>query len=429
MARHALHAGRLTRATQGSLEAIIPDVPLGAIVSIARPGGAPLFAEVIGVHGAEAQLAPWSDPAGCYVGATAEVVSDRAPRIDLARAGGRVLNAHGVDMHSLEALQQEGEAPRPSPFTARVASQERLHTGIRAVDMLLPVVKGQRVGIFAGAGVGKTTLLTQLANQVRCDRAIIALIGERSREVVALTEELQALESWPRITLIVATSDDPAALRVRAAWAAMELAQDARRQGEDVVLLVDSFTRWVRARRDLALLAGERPARGGIPPSAFAAMAPLVEGAGAESQGSITAFFTILLEADAMEDPIGDEARGLVEAHWILNRALAQQHIFPAIGIADSLSRLAGDALNDAQLQVYRRLRHGYAALDELREAQRFGFFAEGADRTLDAAHAHRAQLEAFLRQRNDAATSWADTQQAALELYHQLEALDAAVS
>lgn len=426
MARQALHAGRLTRATQGSLEAIIPDVPLGAIVSITRPGGTPLFAEVIGVHGAEAQLAPWSDPAGCYVGATADVIRDRAPRIDLERAGGRVLNAHGVDMHTLEPLQQDGAPPRASPFTARIASQERLHTGIRAVDMLLPVVKGQRVGIFAGAGVGKTTLLTQLANQVGCDRAIIALIGERSREVVALTQALQALESWPRITLIVATSDDPAALRVRAAWAAMELAQDARRQGQDVVLLVDSFTRWVRARRDLALLAGERPARGGIPPSAFAAMAPLVEGAGAESTGSITAFFTVLLEADAMEDPIGDEARGLVEAHWILSRALAQQHIFPAISIADSLSRLADDALNDAQLQVYRRLRHGYAALDELREAQRFGFFSSGADRTLDAAHAHRSELEAFLRQRHDSDTSWADTQQAALELYHQLEALGA---
>lgn len=253
---------------------------------------------------------------------------------------------------------------------------------------------------------------------------VIALIGERAREAVSLASDLRQLPTWEKTTLIVATSDEPAALRVRAAWAAMELAQQSRAEGAHALVLVDSLTRWVRARRDLSLLAGERAARGGFPPSAFAAMAPLVEAAGATQSGAITAFFTVLLEADAMEDPIGDEARGLVEAHWILSRALAQRNVFPAIDLRASLSRLAGDVLTDEQSQVYRRLRHGFALAEELQEAQRFGLYTPGMDAETDAVHAAMPVLLQWMRQATDETHDWEDTWQRSVQLYNQLGAL-----
>ena len=423
MKLHAMHVGRVTHASSGELTAILPDAPLGAIICIHRGDMPALYAEVIAIREERVTLAPWSDPHGVYVGATATMVGDRPPSLTLDGVGGRVLNPHGIDIYDGSDLRCSTPTLLSTSFASRIASKEALRTGLRSIDMLLPLVRGQRVGVFAGAGVGKTTLLTQLAQQVEASRVIIILIGERGREAVALANELQALDMWERTTLIVSTSEDPAALRNRAAWAGMELAQRARANGEHVLLLVDSLTRWVRAKRDLALQAGERAARAGFPPSAFAAMAPLIEAAGAQKQGSITALFTVLLEADAMEDPIGDEARGLVEAHWILERRLAQRGIFPAIHVPSSLSRLAKDALNEPQYVVHQRLREAYAALDELQEAERFGLYQQGNDPKLDRIYPLQDALWQFLQQGQNERAPWEQTQAQALELFHALEA------
>lgn len=422
---HTFHAGRLTHASQGVLTAIFPQAQLGAIVQVERVQQAPLLAEIVGIHDERCTLAPWSDPSGLRAGATVQLLGSAAPLLSEQQARGCVVNALGDDLLRGGSVTQTHANARPTtPFRDRLASRTRVHAGIRSVDMLLPIVQGQRIGIFAGAGVGKTTLLTQLAHQVDADRVVIALIGERAREAVSLAEELRGLSSWERMTLIVATSDDPAALRVRAAWAAMEIAQQVRAEGQHVLVLIDSLTRWVRARRDLSLLAGERAARGGFPPSAFAAMAPLIEAAGADQHGAITAFFTVLLEADAMEDPIGDEARGLVEAHWILSRSLAQRHVFPAIDLRSSLSRLASDALNDEQQRVYRRLRHAFALAEELQEAQRFGLYTPGMDPQIDAVHACLPAMLQWMRQATDCSSSWADTLATSNALAQQLSAL-----
>jgi len=422
----SLQAGRLTQASQGMLTAIMPQAQLGAIVEVERAHHPPLMAEVVGIRDESCTLAPWSDPSGVCAGATVLLVGAAAPQLCEVKSRGRVVNALGEDLYLGKTLTRTTPHLERSDgnFRQRVASQARVHSGIRSVDMVLPIVRGQRIGIFAGAGVGKTTLLTQLAHQIDADRVVIALIGERAREAVSLASDLRQLPTWEKTTLIVATFDEPAALRVRAAWAAMELAQQSRAEGAHALVLVDSLTRWVRARRDLSLLAGERAARGGFPPSAFAAMAPLVEAAGATQSGAITAFFTVLLEADAMEDLIGDEARGLVEAHWILSRALAQRNVFPAIDLRASLSRLAGDVLTDEQSQVYRRLRHGFALAEELQEAQRFGLYTPGMDAETDAVHAAMPVLLQWMRQATDETHDWEDTWQRSVQLYNQLGAL-----
>lgn len=422
---HGFQAGRIISATSGQLRALLPQLRLGAIVEVERHGLPPLQAEVVGVEDAFATLAPWSDPQGLSSGATVRLLHEAPPPICERRSRGRVISPLGADLFdgggTVDEALEDAAAARWSngrlALRDRIASCARVHTGIRVIDMLLPVVRGQRVGIFAGAGVGKTTLLSQLIRQVDADRVVIALIGERGREAVSFVEELRGKAGWERCTLIVATSDDPAAIRVRAAVAAMEIAAQSRARGEHCLIFIDSLTRWVRARRDLALLAGERAARGGFPPSAFAAMAPLLEAAGAAGDGAITAFYTVLLEGDQMDDPIGDEARGLVEAHWILNRTLAERMVFPAIDITASLSRLAGDAFDAETMLLYRELRLAFAALDEWQESKRFGLYEPGIDADADRIAANEAHLLDYIRQATDVAMPWARTQAWAREL------------
>lgn len=426
----SFQAGRITYATSGQLRAMLPQLRLGAIVEVERHGLPPLQAEVVGVEDAFATLAPWSDPHGLTSGATVRLLHEQPPPICEEKSRGRVVNPMGVDLFDGRETLRQGDhggamAQRSDGRLAlrdRIACKERVHTGIRIIDRVLPVVRGQRVGIFAGAGVGKTTLLAQLIRQVHADRVVIALIGERGREAVSFVEELRGKEGWDRCTLIVATSDDPAAIRVRAAVAAMEIAAQARANGQHCLVFIDSLTRWVRARRDVALLAGERAARGGFPPSAFAAMAPLLEAAGASGRGAITSFYTVLLEGDQMDDPIGDEARGLVEAHWILSRTMAQRLVFPAIDLSASLSRLAGDAFSAEELAVYQRLRQAFAELDEWQESKKFGLYTPGVDANADRIAALESHLLDYVRQPTTVAMPWVQTLAWANELDAHLQ-------
>lgn len=416
-----LHAGRILHADLGTIRALLPEATIGSLAEIQRPNAAPLLAEVIAVTEHEATLAPWGETTGIRANMTVTLRTRSAPQLCDEKSRGRVTTPIGEDIFTGESLCTTHREIEPPRLRDRVAQREHLTTGLRAVDTLIPLVKGQRVGIFAGAGVGKTTLLTQLAQQVPADRIVVCLVGERSREAVSLIEVLRGLPSWPQTTTIIATADMAAALRVRAAWLATELAMQSRQRGEHCLLLFDSLTRWTRARRDLALMAGERPGRGGFPPSAFAALAPLLELAGATRHGAITALYTVLLEGDDMDDPIGDEVRGLVEGHWILNRKIAERQIFPAIDLRASLSRLATECLPPESLQHYQYLRAAYAQLENLQEAESFGLYSEGTNAALDTIAAHRTLLTHFQRQKPDENITWNEARTHADALCQQL--------
>lgn len=392
-------SGRVVHVDLASVSAVFPDAMIGGIVEVERMGRRPLLAEVIAIQDHRVTLAPWGETVGVRVDATVHFIANDAMQLCPDRSRGAVVCALGKDLHSGESLTTAGAVIETPSIRERVARKVGVNTGLRAVDTLLPMVEGQRIGIFAGAGVGKTTLLTQLAQQVHADRVVLCLIGERSREAVSLVDSLRELSSWERTTTIVATADKAAALRVRAGELAMNLAMQSRARGEHCLVLFDSLTRWVRAKREIALLSGERPGRGGFPPSALAALAPLIETAGATHQGAVTSFFTVLLEGDEMDDPVGDEVRGLVEGHWILSRRQAERQLFPAIDLRASLSRLAEEAVPQDYVGTLRKLRAAWSALEELYEAEAFGLYAPGENARLDAIASHRELFAQFQRQ------------------------------
>lgn len=378
---------------------MLNEAAIGEVVEIYRLNSGNLLSEIIAVDEHQVTLAPWGDTAGVRVHSTLKVLKDGNYYVSPSSVGGRVLCPLGKDLFSGESFATESrKAPTPT-IRDRTTHSVPLATGLRSVDTMLPMIQGQRIGVFAGAGVGKTTLLTQLARQIQADRIVICLIGERSREASAFIDLMRSEKRWSQTTLIVATAEQAPALRVKAAYLAMDLAMKSRDAGEHCLLLFDSLTRWTRARRDLATMAGERPARGGFPPSALSALAPLLENAGATNAGAITSFYTVLLEGDDMDDPVGDEVRGLVEGHWILNRNIAERQIFPAIDLKSSLSRLADDALPRDKMPLMRTLRATWAHLEELNEAEAFGLYNPGTNPLFDTLKRHRHQLHQFQAQ------------------------------
>ena len=293
----------------------------------------------------------------------------------------------------------------PPPALSRPRIRERVGLGVRALDALVPCGRGQRLGIFAGSGVGKSSLLGMIARSTSASINVIALVGERGREVREFIER-DLGDALSRSVVVVATSDQPALVRIKAAFTATTIAEHFRDRGHDVMLMMDSVTRFAMAQREVGLAIGEPPATRGYTPSVFALLPRLLERAGTSADGSITALYTVLVDGDDMNEPIADAARSILDGHVVLTRPLAHAGHYPAIDVLQSVSRLTGEIVDPRVVDAGQRLRAALAALAEKEDLVAIGAYQHGTDRLLDAALAHRAAIEAFLRQPVDERSS-----------------------
>lgn len=361
--------------------------------------------EVIGFDGQSSLLMPFESSEGIVLGARVEARGCEAyvnPHPDWV---GRVINGLGEPIDG-KGLLPQGDVPRrlraspPSPY-ARRRLGPKLETGVRALNVFAPICQGQRIGVFSGSGVGKSTLLSMLARNGGADVAVIGLIGERGREVQEFLQETLGAEGLERTVMVVATSDESPQMRRQATYLTLTIAEAFRDMGLQALCLVDSVTRFAMAQREIGLTAGEPPTSKGYPPSVFSEMAKLLEraGPGCEGQGDITAIFTVLAEGDDHNDPIADTARSILDGHIVLERAIAERGRFPAIDVLKSVSRSLPGCHDADEQTIYREARRFLAAYEEMRELIRLGAYKAGSDAVVDRAVELEAALEEFLAQ------------------------------
>ncbi len=396
--------GRVTRAFGTTVHATGLDVRVGQSCDIVDPAtGHRIPAEVVGLVDGAAVLTPLAPLHG--LSAHAEVIAGPA-RAEIASGPGllgRVIDAYGRPLDGLgpvtgPARPRPVHAEAPSPFD-RPPISEIFPTGVRVVDSMLSVGVGQRVGVFATAGGGKSTLLGMFARHCRADVNVIALIGERGREVREFLEDSLGPEGLARSIVVVSTSDRPAMERVRAAHAASAIAEGFRAEGLRVMLLMDSVTRFARALREVGLSVGEPAVRRGFPPSVFAELPRLFERAGAAGAGSITAFYTVLLEEEDGSDPIGEEVRSILDGHIYLSRKLAQAGRYPAVDVLASISRVFGRITGPEHRAGVAQVRAWLAKYAEIEFLLQIGEYKPGGDLLADEAIARMPALERLLRQ------------------------------
>ncbi|MEZ6196737.1 MAG: FliI/YscN family ATPase [Planctomycetota bacterium] len=362
------------------LRAVVPDAGVGDICAIRVSDRRDVRAEVVGFERNEVSCSPLEPVQGLRLRAEIQVEEECATVPVGARVEGRVLDGLGrpLDLGSRGALHAGASAPLwnspPNPLARRPIT-EALSTGVRAIDGVLTLGRGQRMGIFAAAGCGKSTLLSMIARNVQADRIVLALIGERGKEVRGFLENDLGEEGMKRATVVVSTSDQPAVLRLRAAWVATAIAEEARARGENVVLLMDSVTRFARAQREIGLAAGEAPGRQGYPPSVFARLPELFERAGNDARGSITALYTVLVAGDDIGEPVADETMGLLDGHIVLSREIAARGRYPAIDVIRSKSRVMNDVVGGAHEELARRANAALAALEKNEDKIAMGLF------------------------------------------------------
>ncbi|MEN1679821.1 MAG: FliI/YscN family ATPase [Planctomycetota bacterium] len=409
---HSL-AGTLPTALAGSvvetvgMTAAVADfpAPLGAIVSVERDGGAAIEAEVIGFRDRMTLVYPFQKMNGVRRGSRVTLVrSGRRLRVGPGLLG-RVVNAHGltIDGRPQPMLPDRARLDTPCPTaTERPRIDKPLTTGVRAIDALLTCGRGQRLGIFAGSGVGKSVLLGMMARNTQADVIVIGLVGERGREVNDFIERDLGPKGLARSVVVVATSDEPALMRMQAAFTATAIAEHFRDTGKNVLLLVDSVTRVAMASREIGLAAGEPPTTRGYPPSTFALLPQLVERAGRYGAGSITAYYSVLVEGDDPNEPVADTVRGLLDGHVWLSRKLAAEGHYPAIDVLQSISRLMNHVTPAEQQQAAQTIRGLLAAYAEHQDLISIGAYRRGSNRTVDTAIAMRDEINSLLRQSVD---------------------------
>jgi FliI/YscN family ATPase len=405
-------------------------VPLGSVVQMLRDREAPLEAEVVGFSGEETILLPYGEMAGIRRG-TRVRLKQSVPTVRVGNALlGRVIDARGrmIDQKPAPNLPHRVDL-RAEPISPldRPRIDRPLATTVRAIDGLLTLGQGQRLGIFAGSGVGKSTLLGQLARSSNADVNVVVLIGERGREVLEFLERDLGPEGLARSVVIVATGDEPALLRLRSAFLGTAIAEYFRDQGKNVLLMMDSVTRFALAQREIGLAAGEPPATRGYPPSVFALLPRLLERSGRTTTGSITGLYTVLVEGDDTNEPISDTVRGILDGHVVLSRKLAQQNHYPAIDILASLSRLMSDLAPPDHRAAAGALRQLLAAYQQSEDLISIGAYQKGSNPTVDAAIALRPMIQQFLQQATMDRSNWLETQSALLKLVKMKETLSAA--
>jgi flagellum-specific ATP synthase len=396
--------GRVLGISGQRIEASGPDAAIGEMCEVQVDTGVPpMLAEVVGVAPGRVILMPYGDTRGIGAG-NRIVASGQPPGIRVGQALlGRVIDAFGLPIDGaaapVTAEVRSLFAPPINPLT-RPRIDTVLETGVRAIDTLLPLGCGQRVGIFAGSGVGKSTLLGMLARDVQADVNVIALIGERGREVREFVEKSLGAEGLKRSVVIVATSDQPALVRTRAAHAATAIAEYFRDQGRQVLLMMDSITRFAMARREIGLAAGEPPTARGYTPSVFNDIPALCERCGTTgSGGAITALYTVLVEGDDFNEPIADIVRATLDGHIMLSRSLAHEGHFPAIDVLQSASRLASDLASGDELQLMAAAVELLATYERNRQMVEMGAYRAGSNAAIDRAIALAPALRDVLRQ------------------------------
>ncbi len=395
--------GRITEVIGMLIRAVIPQVKMGEVCLIKRDGE-PLPAEVVGFTKDEVLLSPLGDMKG--IGPSSEVIPMRMPmHIKVGPALlGRVLNGLGqpIDEDTKGPLETEASFPiinsPPDPLKRAIIHQP-LSVGVRAIDGVLTCGRGQRVGIFSAAGVGKSTLLGMIARNAVADVNVISLIGERGREVREFLINDLGEEGMKRSVIVVSTSDQAAQMRLNAAYVGTAIAEYFRDQGKSVILMMDSITRFARALREIGLAAGEPPARAGYTPSVFATLPRLLERSGNSDKGSITAFYTILVAGDDLNEPVADEARSILDGHIILSTDLARQYHYPAIDILASISRIVSQIVDKQHLELMGKVREVLANYKKNELLIRIGEYKPGSDKNADFALKYIDRVNKFLKQ------------------------------
>ena len=417
-------SGRVTRAAGLVMEAVGLKLAVGSACTIPLPSGAKVEAEVVGFEGDRLFLMPQSDVEGIVPGTRVFPVeavqslpkpgsvshprrrpSDRGRHLPVGEELlGRVLDGAGRPLDNLGPIHAMHAAPlnvRAANPLSRAPITEILDVGVRAINSMLTVGRGQRMGLFAGSGVGKSVLLGMMARYTSADVIVVGLIGERGREVKEFIEQILGAEGMSRAVVVAAPADTPPLMRLQGAAYATAIAEHFRDQGKNVLLIMDSLTRYAMAQREIALAIGEPPATKGYPPSVFAKLPILVEraGNGKVGGGSITAFYTVLTEGDDQQDPIADAARAILDGHIVLDRALAEGGHYPAIDIEQSISRAMHNITTPEHQQLTRRLKQLYSRYQRSRDLISVGAYSAGTDPVLDQAIALNTRIESFLQQ------------------------------
>jgi flagellum-specific ATP synthase len=416
--------GRIVRVAGLVMETVGLQLPIGSPCHIPLPNGKRVEAEVVGFEGGRLFLMPLGDVEGVKPGSVVvpseppptpihyDQLSQEIQSASVKGRGlpvgdhllGRVLDATGKPLDLGPPIDGSVTAPMYSPPInplRRAPIKEVLDVGIRAINSCLTVGKGQRMGLFAGSGVGKSVLLGMMARYTTADVVVVGLIGERGREVKEFIEDILGEDGLARSVVVAAPADNPPLLRLQGAFYSTAIAEYFRDQGKNVLLIMDSLTRYGMAQREIALAIGEPPATKGYPPSVFAKIPVLIEraGNGSEGGGSITAFYTVLTEGDDLQDPIADSARAILDGHIVLSRELADAGHYPAIDIEKSISRSMHTITSEDQQKQMRKLKQLVSRYQRNRDLINVGAYSAGSDPVLDEAIAKNSQIEAFLQQ------------------------------
>lgn len=409
--------GRITETVGMLIKAIVPQVKIGELCLVKREGMEPLRCEVVGFTREEVFLSPLGEMTG--IGPSSEVIPTHLPlHIKVGKnLLGRVLNGLGEPLDTatkgpleLDEVYPVIQSP-PDPLKRQRIS-EPISVGIRAIDGVLTTGLGQRVGIFAAAGGGKSTLLGMIARNAQADVNVISLIGERGRELRDFIEKDLGPEGLARSVLVISTSDQASQLRLNAAYVGTAIAEYFRDQGKSVILMMDSITRFARALREVGLAAGEPPARAGYTPSVFSTLPKLLERAGRSEKGSITAFYTILVAGDDMNEPVADETRSILDGHIILSAELARQYHYPAIDVLSSASRVMTSIVPKEHLQLVGKLKEVLANYKKNELLIKIGEYKRGADKAGDFAIDNIEKVLKFLKQAIEERCSFQETMQ-----------------
>ena len=409
------YLGKVSKVVGLTIEADGPQASIGDLCNIHVLRGGPLKAEVVGFRDEKVLLMPLGEMSGIASGNKVSANGDILKVAVGPELVGRVLDGLGRPMDDKGGLNTRHHYSTsnkpPNPMT-RKRITEPLPLGVKAIDGLLTVGKGQRVGIFAGSGVGKSTLMGMIARNTKADINVIALIGERGREVREFIEKDLTDEGLSRSVVVVATSDQPALIRLKGAMVATAIAEYFRDNGKDVLLLMDSLTRYAMAQREVGLSIGEPPVSRGYTPSVFSAFPKLLERAGTSEKGSITGLYTVLVDGDDLTEPVTDTARGILDGHIVLSRALANKNHYPAIDVLASVSRVMGDIITSEQKKCASEIKKTMAVYGEAEDLINIGAYSKGSNEKIDYAIECIDGITSFLQQETSQKVSFEEVEE-----------------